>query len=241
MFLIVVGHKIALSDWGRLLWGFQSCKVICRIAVLELGTICIRCFVIEIVNHPFQVVELAGNELLEIVSDKPKKFLSLVQFSHCFIHIFVISGKNIRWLEPVINEFMQKMPYVGKYSSVSAAVRVRHSWPVKFKQTSVFSLVYVSLVDSLNSLSFESQQMLNRCLGMRMSKTISGPADFSLDSKVLPQKLVSECVLIDDVVDVGDCFVVFDPSAISDFQLSVADKLSGFCLLFRRDRIVPVF
>lgn len=52
---------------------------------------------------------------------------------------------------------------------------------------------------------------------------------------------MSECVLIDDIVNITNCLVIFYPSPVCYFQLTISNKLSYFGLHFSWDGIIPVF
>ena len=49
-----------------------------------------------------------------------------------------------------------------------------------------------------------------------MAKTVSGPSNFSGFSELMIQPIVTNGILINDIIDIADSFVIFDPSSIGD-------------------------
>lgn len=52
---------------------------------------------------------------------------------------------------------------------------------------------------------------------------------------------MSYCILINNIVDVANCFVIFNPPSICYFQLSIANELSDFSFHIIWDKVIPVF
>jgi hypothetical protein len=73
-----------------------------------------------------------------------------------------------------------------------------------------------------------------------MAEGVSRPANLNDLSEFLVEEIVSHCVLIDDIIDVTDCLVVFDPSSVRDLQLTIFEKLSQLVFLGLRKHVVPV-
>lgn len=82
--------------------------------------------------------------------------------------------------------------------------------------------------------------MFKSCLGMRMSKRISCPSNSRRYSELLIQKVMSDGVLIKNVIHIAHCLVVLDPPSISNFKLAVLQQLFNFILFIGRKRVVPI-
>lgn len=48
-----------------------------------------------------------------------------------------------------------------------------------------------------------------------MPETICSPSDRRDDSEFLIEEVVSDSILVDDVVDVAHCLVIFNPPSVS--------------------------
>ncbi len=120
---------------------------------------------------------------------------------------------------------MQKVSQVVQHTSVLFTVRVRYWLPVELEQRCGLALVNVPVIDSLNSLELESEQMLKGNLRVTVSKGVSGPSDAIDVPELFIHPVHSYSVLIEDVVVVADCLVVFDPSAVGDVKLAVFEQL----------------
>jgi hypothetical protein len=49
-----------------------------------------------------------------------------------------------------------------------------------------------------------------------MAETICGPGDGRYDSELFLQKVMTDGVLVDNIIDITDSLVIFDPTAINN-------------------------
>lgn len=81
--------------------------------------------------------------------------------------------------------------------------------------------VDVSIIDSFDALKLHSNNTLEGCLRVGVSKTVSGPSYFYHVSELAIQEVLAEGVLIQDIIVVANSFIVLHPSTIGYFQLSL--------------------
>lgn len=183
MILIIVWHEITLPDWYWWLLTRNGCKVVWWISVLVHRAV-LFLVIIQCAHRFLQNLKFLWDELFKIISYKPEILVFFVELTHCFSYLLIIAHK-INSQDPIIYKLMQKMSYMCVDSPIFASVRVRNSWPVKLKQTPIFSLINVSIVNSFYSLSLKSQKMLYCYLWMWVAKAISCPCYFHLEVKSL--------------------------------------------------------
>lgn len=83
--------------------------------------------------------------------------------------------------------------------------------------------------------------MFNSYLRMWVPEAVSCPSNFSLQPKVLPQKIMPDSVLINNIIDIANCLVILHPSSIGYFQLSRTNELLHFLLHLLIYELVPIF
>ena len=84
-------------------------------------------------------------------------------------------------------------------------------------------MVDIPLINPFDSLEFEAKEVLEGDLGVGVPEAIGGPGYFSGVVDFLLEVVETERVLVEDIVEVADCFVVFDPAGVDDFELFVAN------------------
>ena len=74
-----------------------------------------------------------------------------------------------------------------------------------------------------------------------MTETVSGPGDLNDFTKLLVEPVVTDCILIDDIINIADSFIVLDPSSVGDLELTVFDELFYFLFAGVGEIFVPIF
>jgi hypothetical protein len=65
--------------------------------------------------------------------------------------------------------------------------------------------------------------MLNGDLRVGMSEAVSGPSNFGSNSEFCIQEIISNCVLVNDIIEVADCLVILDPSSVGHLELPLLE------------------
>ena len=73
-----------------------------------------------------------------------------------------------------------------------------------------------------------------------MPEAVSGPTYLCLHSELSIQPIVTDSVLVEYVIDVTDCLVVLDPSAVGDLELAFLDEFLYLFLLVVVEGVVPI-
>ena len=180
-------------------------------------------------------------ELFKIITNKSKEFISLKQFFHGSYHSLMIIGDPTGRHLPVVDKFMKKMSDICENSTIFESIWIWNGWPVELEQTAIFSLIYISVINSLYSLDLYSENVFNGSLRVGMSKTISGPGNLNNFTKLLVEPVVTDCILIDDIINIADSFIILDPSSVGYLELTIFDELFHFLLAGVGEVIVPIF
>ena len=125
----------------------------------------------------------------------------------------------------IVNKLMQKVSNMSKHATIFQTVWVRYSWPVEFKKTTIFSFINISIIYPLNSLNLKSKKMFNGHLRMWMPKTISCPSYFGKLSKLFIHPVMSQSILIKNIIDIANSLIILYPSPIGDLKLTIFDQL----------------
>ena len=83
--------------------------------------------------------------------------------------------------------------------------------------------------------------MFNRGLRVGMSETVSSPGDLNNFTKLLVEPVVTDCILIDDIINIADSFIILDPSSVGYLELTIFDELFYFLFAGAGEVIVPIF
>lgn len=73
-----------------------------------------------------------------------------------------------------------------------------------------------------------------------MSEAISRPSYLRFHSKFLEHEIQSHSVLVDDIIKIANCLVVFDPPGVSHLKLPRLDQFTHPQLIIRFQGIVPI-
>ena len=142
---------------------------------------------------------------------------------------------------PVVDKFMKKMSNIGVNSTVFESIWIWNGWPVELEQTAIFSLIYISVINSLYSLDLNAKNVFNGSLRVGVTETISGPGDLDDFTKLLVEPVVTDCILIDDIINIADSFIILDPSSVRYLELTIFDELFYFLFAGAGEVIVPIF
>lgn len=161
MVLVEIRQKIALTN-RRIIASSDVLKVIRWIAVFVMGTGSL--IGVQLGKCLLKDIELLRSELFEIVSNESEQFVSSVEPLHDSLHSRMIICHALRRHSPIVHKFMEEMPDVSINSSVFMAVGVADCRPIELQQTLALTLKDISVIDSLNSLYFKAEKVLDGCL-----------------------------------------------------------------------------
>ena len=73
-----------------------------------------------------------------------------------------------------------------------------------------------------------------------MPEAVGGPADLRRNAKIGAEEVVTDGVLVDDVINVANSLVVLDPPAIGQVQLTLFEQFFHLFLLIGRQIVIPI-
>ena len=132
------------------------------------------------------------------------------------------------------------MPHLVEDTPVSFIIGVRNGLPIELEKGSIFMLVNISIVYSLYTLELYSQDVFEGSLWMWMPKWVSCPAYLHYIFEFLMEEVHADSILINDVIIVADCFIVFNPSTVSNLKLSIFQQLRDLILFLFVQVIIPI-
>ena len=135
---------------------------------------------------------------------------------------------------------MQKVSDIIKNSSILAIIWIWNWRPVELQQITIFPIINISIIDSFNSLEFYTKNMLKSNLRVRVSKTISCPSDFSLNTKLGMHKVMTNSVLIKNIIKIANSLIILNPPCIRYLQLTVLDQSLHLLSLWLRNVLIPI-
>ena len=90
-------------------------------------------------------------------------------------------------------------------------------------------------------MDLNSKDMFNGGLRVGMSETVSSPGDLNNFTKLLVKPVMTDCILIDDIINIADSFIILDPSSVCDLELTIFDELFYFLFASAGEVIIPIF
>ena len=141
----------------------------------------------------------------------------------------------------VVDKLMKEMSDIGVNSTIFESIWIWDGWPVELEQTTIFSLIDISIIYPLYSLDLYSKNVFNGGLRVGMSETISSPGNLNNFTKLLVEPVMTDCILIDDIINIADSFIILDPSSVCDLELTIFNELFYFLFAGAREVVIPIF
>jgi hypothetical protein len=91
---------------------------------------------------------------------------------------------------------MKKMPYMIKNAPITQVIWIRDRRPIELEKRAAFGKIYVTIINSFDTLERNAKQMKESRLWMRVTETVSCPANFDVVSELLGEEVGAKSILV---------------------------------------------